>query len=221
MQNRDLKQIPSETTAVLGLRERGKRERLRRIKEAAFEIFRSEGYEGASTRQIAQRADVSSGTLFAYAKDKRDLLFLLMNEDLDAIADRAIASAPSAGSAVDRIVSLLTPIYLYFSRDPDLARTTVHESARLDLRLELGAQAERFHARMQRWQGEITGILRQAELRGTTRAEDEVALLGRAIFSAHLDQVRRWLQQDKPQADAGIRELARLVQVIIGDREKP
>lgn len=212
--------MPSDT-AVLGLRERGKRERLRRIKEAAFEIFRSEGYEGASTRQIAQRADVSSGTLFTYAKDKRDLLFLLMNEDLDAIADRAIASVRPAGSAVERIVALLTPIYMYFARDPNLARTTVHESARLDLCLDLGTQAERFHARMQRWQQEITSILKQAEIRGTMTIGDEVTVLGRVIFSAHLDQVRRWLQQEKPDAEAGIRELTRLVRVIIGDRENP
>ena len=76
----------------MGLRERGKRERLRRIKEAAVEAFRSEGYEGASTREIARIADVSIGTLFVYAKDKRDLLFLVLNEDLDKISLDSIAA---------------------------------------------------------------------------------------------------------------------------------
>ena len=217
MQKRDLNRASEATPA--GLRERGKLERLRRIKEAAFEVFRTEGYAGASTRQIAQIAEVSIGTIFVYAKDKRDLLFLVLNEDLDAIASASIAATSADGSCVARIIALLAPIYEYFARDPELARTTVQESAGLDIRLEKGTQAERFYARMQRWQTAITAILEEARARQTIEIGDDAAVLGRAIFVAHLGEVRRWLQQDDADPRVGIRDLTRLVQVIIGNRE--
>jgi AcrR family transcriptional regulator len=98
-------------SAELGLRERGKRERLRRIKEAAHEAFRTQGYNGASTREIAKQADVSIGTLFVYAQDKRDLLFLVLNEDLDPLFRQALSGVLSDAPVLDQLVSLLRPIY--------------------------------------------------------------------------------------------------------------
>jgi hypothetical protein len=115
-------------------------------------------------------------------------------------------------------VTLLAPIYSYFAAEPELARTTVFEGTRLDLRVEMGAQAERFYARMQRLQSEITKLLIEAEKRGELKIGNDAALLGRAIFTAHLGEVRLWLQSDKPVAETGVRELARLVRVIIGNR---
>ena len=54
-----------------GLRERGKRDRLQRPQHAAAEVVRTRGYDAATTREIAQLADVSGGTVFVYARDKR------------------------------------------------------------------------------------------------------------------------------------------------------
>ena len=214
-------QLVNTEDARLGLRERGKQERLRRIKEAALDVFRSEGYESASTRRIAKKADVAIGTLFVYAQDKRDLLFLVLNEELDAIADHSISSVPEAGTTAGRIVTLLAPIYEYFARDLELARTTLHESSCLDLRVERSAQAQRFYARMLRWEQAIAKLLEDAEARGVMKVGDDAALLGRAIFTAHIGEVRRWLQRGASEPEQGIRELERLVRVIIGDREKP
>jgi AcrR family transcriptional regulator len=56
-----------------GLRARGKRRR--RLREAAHKVFLERGYEGATTREIAARAEIAMGTLFIYATEKRDLLF--------------------------------------------------------------------------------------------------------------------------------------------------
>ena len=65
-----------------GLRERQKTERRRRIEAAARAVFREKGYEAATTREIAARAEVSIGTLFAYAADKRDLLAMVYRDEL-------------------------------------------------------------------------------------------------------------------------------------------
>src|SRR5690606_35807052 len=75
-----------------GLRERNKREKRARIERAARELFERKGFEAATARAIAARARVGLGTLFLYARDKRELLFLVFAEEsrrLFAEAERA------------------------------------------------------------------------------------------------------------------------------------
>jgi AcrR family transcriptional regulator len=93
--------ITNETSEdiVSGLRqrERNKLDKLRRIKAAARELFREQGYDNATTREIARRADVGLGTLFSYASDKRDLLFLIYNDMQEALTRMAFRRAAPTG----------------------------------------------------------------------------------------------------------------------------
>jgi AcrR family transcriptional regulator len=49
------------------------------ILEAALMVFKEHGYEKATTKKIAERAEVSEGTLYNYFKNKRDILLSLFN----------------------------------------------------------------------------------------------------------------------------------------------
>ena len=55
----------------LGRRERNKQQKLDRITAAASELFAEHGVEEVTTQQIADKADIGTGTLFLYAKDQR------------------------------------------------------------------------------------------------------------------------------------------------------
>ena len=68
-----------------GQREKNKIEKLQRIREAARELFVKKGFDETTTREIAARAGVGIGTVFTYAENKRDLLFLVANDDLDEV----------------------------------------------------------------------------------------------------------------------------------------
>ena len=59
-------------------RERRVAARRAQILEAAEAVFAAKGYHGATTREIAQAADVSEGTLYNYFANKRDLFIGLM-----------------------------------------------------------------------------------------------------------------------------------------------
>src|SRR6202045_3542038 len=85
----------------LGLREQNKVEKSERIRVAARELFSKHGYESATLRQIAKRAHVGLGTVFNYAQDKRDLVFLIFNEELAAVTEQALKAADSRSSVVD------------------------------------------------------------------------------------------------------------------------
>ena len=60
---------------TLSVRERGKIERRQRVRQAALEMFTEKGYDSTTTKEIAERAQVGAGTVFVYARDKRELLF--------------------------------------------------------------------------------------------------------------------------------------------------
>src|ERR1700719_3245717 len=81
-----------------GLRERNKLDKFRRIKEAASELFIRKGYDDTTTREIAVRAGVGLGTIFVYAENKRDLLFLIVNDELENVTLEAEASIDPAAS---------------------------------------------------------------------------------------------------------------------------
>src|SRR5579864_2623878 len=71
--------------ATLGIRERNKLRKRQRIQVAVRELFSKHGYDEATLRGIAKRAHVALGTLFNYADDKRDLVFLIVNEEQEEV----------------------------------------------------------------------------------------------------------------------------------------
>ncbi|MEO7404543.1 MAG: helix-turn-helix domain-containing protein [Burkholderiales bacterium] len=82
----------------LGARDRNKADKQQRIREAARALFEERGYEAATMRGIATQAGVGLGAVFSYADDKRDLVFLIVNDDSHAIADRASIVKDASGA---------------------------------------------------------------------------------------------------------------------------
>ena len=79
----------------IGVRERNRIDKLQRITEAARTLFVEKGFDETTTREIARRANVALGTLFLYATDKRDLLFLICTDELEDLTDRAFDAVPA------------------------------------------------------------------------------------------------------------------------------
>jgi AcrR family transcriptional regulator len=129
----------SPSLVGLGLRERNKIDKLRRIKEAASELFLSRGFDDATTREIASRAGVGIGTLFIYADDKRDLLFLVVNEELADITTKAEASVKDDISCLQNLLNVFRLHYEFFGRQPLLSRLMLayHQASQCGQRNQL------------------------------------------------------------------------------------
>jgi AcrR family transcriptional regulator len=56
-----------------------------RILDAAVELFAAQGFHGATTRAIAQLADVNEATLFRYFSRKQDLFFAALDRELSIV----------------------------------------------------------------------------------------------------------------------------------------
>jgi AcrR family transcriptional regulator len=80
--------LTTETPYVTERRERRIAARKQQILEAAAHVFSQKGYERATTREIAETADLAEGTLYNYFPSKRDLLIgVAQNYAEEVIAD--------------------------------------------------------------------------------------------------------------------------------------
>jgi len=199
----------------LGLRERGKLEKRRRIKQAARAVFLEKGYDAATTREIAQAADVAIGTLFVYAKDKRDLLMMIVNDDLDAV-NAELAEARWEGPLIDQLTAFFARRYAYWASEPRIARPAVQETFDfLSLSSGQGPETARFYARRSTISELLTGLIaakQRAGCIGSDHAAEDIASLFMTIY---LTEVRRWLNQDDPQVDQGMARLRKLMALAL------
>ncbi|WP_299881440.1 TetR/AcrR family transcriptional regulator [uncultured Sulfitobacter sp.] len=69
---------------MTGLRERQKNKRKNNMLKAALQLFRERGYDAVKLEEIADRADVSVGTVYTYFKTKNALLLAVIIDDFDA-----------------------------------------------------------------------------------------------------------------------------------------
>jgi AcrR family transcriptional regulator len=96
--------------ASAGRRERSKREKLERITAAARDLFAEHGVDEVTTQQIADRADVATGTLFLYAKNKGELLLLVQNSTYQDALQRGQSAAESIPDIRDAVIAIVEQI---------------------------------------------------------------------------------------------------------------
>ncbi len=199
-----------------GLRQRGKSARQRRIKEAAKAVFGDVGYDAATTREIARRAHVSIGTVFVYARDKRDLLFLVINDELDPVADRAHRDLPEGKPVLDLLCALARPWYGYFADNLTLGRYAFREMTFYEPHSQdFGEQCARYRARMRRIESWHCDIIAAAKARGELKFKGSAAVAGNLIYKIYLGEVRSWIHGAKPEAGQGIRSLRTKFAIVL------
>jgi AcrR family transcriptional regulator len=101
--------MPSASRAQ-GRRERNKQQKLERITAAAGELFAEHGIDEVTTQQIAERADIGTGTLFLYAKSKGELLLLVQNSHYSESLERGVGDAEGITDTVDAVMAVVRPI---------------------------------------------------------------------------------------------------------------
>lgn len=203
--------MKSHKPAELGLREQHKLEKRQRIRAAVRELFSKHGYETATLRQIAKRAHVGLGTLFNYAQDKRDLVFLIFNEELAAVTDEALRAARSRTDLLGQLLGVCRPHYRFFARNPGLSRILLKDMAFYSE----GKQAAEFLQIRGRLLAGIEGIVRTAQQSRRIRADEEPRRIAHSFFFVFAGALRWWIAGAKPDPEKGLAELKRLFELQI------
>jgi TetR/AcrR family transcriptional regulator len=111
----------------VGRRERNKQNKLDRITAAAGELFAKHGVDEVTTQQIADKADIGTGTLFLYAKTKGELLLLVQNASyVDALV-KGRAAAEGIPDALDAVMAIVRPVVECNRTQIDNGRTYLRE----------------------------------------------------------------------------------------------
>ncbi|TKV70763.1 TetR/AcrR family transcriptional regulator [Rhizobium sp. AU243] len=194
-----------------GTRERNKQDKLMRIKSSALELFVSKGFDDTTTREIASAAGVGLGTVFVYAETKRDLLFLIVNDDLEDCVDRSSANCDPSRSLLQNILEILRIHYEYFARLPVLSRQALREM----YFYQTGKQAERFIHTRERLSGLIGKLIAEAIATRLIHSEESADIIAQTIFAIYQVDLRRWLSTDDLDIEAAMLHLGRQLMVLM------
>jgi AcrR family transcriptional regulator len=158
----------------VGRRERNKQAKLERITTAASELFAEHGVDEVTTQQIAEKADIGTGTLFLYAKTKGELLLLVQNTQYAAALERGRAAAETIPDVLDAVLSIVQPIVQCNRAQIENGRSYLRE-------MVFGDPEEPHHAEALAIAGQteeaITATLRRDERVG----EGDAATLARVV----------------------------------------
>jgi len=193
--------------APLGLRAKNKAAKLQRIRKAARALFVKRGYDDTTMRDIAKRANVGFGTLFTYASDKRDLLFLIFNDELDTVVDSAFARATAETAFVEQLLAYFGAFYRFFAPQPELSRVVLRE---MTFYLT-GRQAEQFQASCGRMLQHLASFVNQARASGHLESREDSSIIAQALLSTFASELRRWIAANDPVLKDGLAKLRRML----------
>jgi len=169
---------------ALGLRERKKRERRRRIEDAALDLFEQHGFDGTTIEQIAAAADIAPRTFFYYFPTKEDVVLADYATRLDRILTE-LAARPDSETPW----SALQASFVAVAAD--------YEAARNDLvrRFTIMATSATVYARSLQlqagWEDALTEVLDRRADRETDDLESR--LLASAALAGMRSSLRHWL----------------------------
>jgi len=192
-----------------GLREQKKLETRERIRTAAADLFTRHGYGAATMREIAARAHVGLGTLFNYAEDKRDLVFLIFNEELNAVTDVALAAPRPDQPLVEQLLAVFRVHYKWLATKPALARILLQELTFYSS----GKQAATFLGIRRRLIDGLEALVRAAQRARRIRAREDPGLIARHVFFVYSASLRWWIAAPRPNPGKGVADLRRLLKL--------
>jgi AcrR family transcriptional regulator len=152
-----------------------------KVLAAARRLFSEAGYEGATIRDIAAEAGMSTGAVFANFTDKSDLFREIMFADMAELAESMREAANRGRGVEDALLRAFSVGYAFYKSQLPLARAAFCVSWLPEEGVEL-----RFSTAAKALRELITEQVQFAVERGELSQEAEVKLRGDMLFDAYL-----------------------------------
>jgi len=179
----------AQATAEPGRRERNKQEKRARIIAAAKALFETKGFGDTTTQEIAEKADIGTGTLFLYAKSKEELLVMVFSGDMLEQAQNAFLQLPASGTLVDKLMHVFGYMIEYHDRDKELAKALLKEVTILNTPGPRKDLALLMHCIY----GGISEILIAGQKTGTVREGIDTLLAAENLFGIYYLTLLNWV----------------------------
>ena len=157
---------------------------------------------------------MGNGTLFRHASDKRELLLLIVNDDLDNLhtdVSRRILSAPSK-SLREAVLDFYRVRYEYFSKQPAISRPFVKEVFNFMGAADdyVGPEARRHRERRDKVVAELRKLIAE-HVRTSHPINSNVQLTADLIHAVYLSTSREWLEHEVLDPRKGLRRFSQLL----------
>lgn len=169
-------------------REQQKLDKRERIRDAAWELFTTAGYDETTTKQVAARADVATGTLFLYARDKRDLLCLVMHDRLDAAVDAGFRTLPRPAPLLDQLMHLFRRLFDMYGEQPGVAAAFVRHFPGAD-----GPNGQQVNAMTFKFLYLVAQLVQEQQARGEVGADVEPLRAALNVFALYYGALMSWI----------------------------
>jgi len=148
---------------------------------AARKLFSEQGYDGATIRDIAAAAGMSTGAVFANFADKSDLFREIMLNDISNLAEIMGEAAHRARTVDEALLKIFMAGYAFYKSQLPLARAAFSISWTCD-----EGQILRNVGPVQALTEVISDQLTLGVERGELSRESEVKLRSQMLFDAYL-----------------------------------
>jgi len=115
----------TETPAKLTRRALAKQRTRERVLSAARQLFSERGYEGATIRDIAQAAGMSTGAVFASFADKSELFEEILAADYEVVYSQMTLAAREGASVEASLLGLFGVAYNFHLEQLPLLRASI------------------------------------------------------------------------------------------------
>jgi AcrR family transcriptional regulator len=173
-------------SAPLGLRERNKAEKWRRILEAASRLFASQGFEATTTAAIAEKAGIGTGTLYLYVTSKEDLLVAVFREEVGRLWNEAFAAVDRRAPVVDQMLSAFGRVAAFHEQEPELARIYFKELMFVSPAMRAGVTDF-----MRQYFGQLADLLDEAKRNGLLDPEVPSVTLAHNLWAQWYQLMQR------------------------------
>lgn len=174
-----------------GKREQNKERTKERILEAALHLFRDQGIEGTTTKQISKKAGIAEGTLFNYFKTKEDLALYFFQKETENLiawfrADARLRQAPLP----EKIFAIIHRQLEYIEPYEDFIGAVFCRSLQPNSSLSpLSLETQELRLKYLRF---IREVLAEAERKGEIPRVGDLGAYAVGLF--YLGMVAHWLQ---------------------------
>ncbi|MBN2120710.1 MAG: TetR/AcrR family transcriptional regulator [Candidatus Omnitrophica bacterium] len=106
------------------------------ILDAAMLVFSRDGFNKASTDEIANVAKLGKGTVYRYFKDKKELFIATVDRGLDRLKDSILAKVDGIDDPLERIEAGSKAYLTFFGKNPALIDMMIHEQSEFKERIK-------------------------------------------------------------------------------------
>lgn len=184
-----------EDARKLSRKEREQQFRLNLILDAAEEVFAETSFGGASVEEIAQRAEISVGTLYNLFRSKEDVYRAVISRIQSIFFDRIEERVAAARGPLDKVHAVVSYYFEHFHRYSRQFRlyTSATNGFQWELRSKLANEALQRQAEFHK---QLTDICQQGMDEGIFKRGVPADLLATNVLAIPHPILAHWLARE-------------------------